>query len=146
MLLFLGFAMMMGNRTAAWNSGLTYGYPSYVLNLLFAGAGYLCFCLCAGEMSSALPFSGGAYGFVRASLGPYFGFLVACCEFVYCTCYTVLKILRIIAIPSMNGGVAESLATNIQTVIIVYGVTFAFNLVGGKPFYSVTTLLGSSSQ
>lgn len=50
--------MIMGNRTASWNGGLLDGYPSFVLNLLFSGAGFVCFSLCGGEMSSALPFSG----------------------------------------------------------------------------------------
>lgn len=134
--------MIMGNRTASWNGGLLYGYPSFVLNLLFSGIGYICFSLCVGEMSSALPFSGGAYGFVRAALGPYFGFLVACCEFVYCTCYSVLKVLRILIIPSLNGGQIANLSDNVHTVLIIFGVTLAVNLIGGKPFYSATTLLG----
>eukprot|EP01032_Pedospumella_encystans_P009646 gene9646-11338_t len=41
---------------------------------------YYCLVLCVAELSSALPFAGGAYGIARVTLGIYPGFLVAVCD------------------------------------------------------------------
>ncbi len=95
--------MILGNRSSGWNGGLLYGYDALAFNFLVSAAGYLALCLCMGEMASALPFSGGAYGFVRAVLGPYLGFMVACCEFVYCTTYTVIMVSRLLNLPTLYG-------------------------------------------
>eukprot|EP01040_Poterioochromonas_malhamensis_P001405 gene1405-biopygen183 len=73
--------MIMGNRSTGWNAGLSsHGIYALWFNLLFSASGFICLSLCMGEMSSALPFSGGVFGFVRAALGPFFGFMVASCN------------------------------------------------------------------
>ena len=88
--------MILGNRSTGWNSNInTYGLDILWFNLFFSGFGFVCLCLCMAEMSSALPFSGGIFGFVRAALGPYMGFLVACSEFVYCITTIELKVQRL---------------------------------------------------
>jgi ethanolamine permease len=125
--------MILGNRSALWNTGLSHGYPSLVFNLLYGGSGFLCLNLCMGEMSSALPFSGGIFGFVRATLGPFMGFLVACSEIVYCITTIVLRVQRLPV-----GSVSE----NTALVIVSLGICLAFNLVGGKPIFVITSLIG----
>lgn len=132
--------MMLGNRNGSWNAGLTYGYYTLLFNLLWAGSGYVCLCLCMGEMSSALPFSGGIFGFVRAALGPFNGFLVACCEFVYCTTYIVVKVQALIKIPQSLGYVSESLSPVL--ICCVYGFCLCMSLIGGKPVFVLTSMMG----
>lgn len=128
--------MIMGNRCAGWNGGLAFGLYPWLFNVLFAGFGYLCLCLCMAEMSSTLPFSGGIFGFVRAALGPYNGFLVACSEFIYCTTYLTLKVQRIITIPN------DEYMSNPVLICLIYGTCLVFSLIGGKPFFIFTSLLG----
>lgn len=130
---FKGFAMILGNRGALWNTGLVYGNSSLLLNLLYGGSGFLCLNLCMGEMSSALPFSGGIFGFVRATLGPFLGFLVACCEIVYCITTIVLRVQRL---PMGNN------STNAALIAASFAICLVFNLVGGKPVFMMTNLLG----
>lgn len=109
---------------------------------MFAASGYLALALCMGEMTSALPFSGGAYGFVRAALGPYLGFMVACCEFVYCTSYTVMKVSRLLAIPSMYGG-DDIHGTEWITIVIMFIICFIFSAGGGRLTFTLTNLTGA---
>eukprot|EP01033_Poteriospumella_lacustris_P017224 gene17224-12316_t len=64
-----------------WNTGLGVGViPFYLINI-FWSIGVTCMSLCLAEMASALPFTGGVYGFSRGLIGPYFGFLVGIFEF-----------------------------------------------------------------
>lgn len=125
----------MGNRSTSWNTALSQGYDTLVINFFVTFSGFFCLALCMGEMSSALPFSGGIFGFVRASLGPHWGFLVACCEFTYSTTMTATKVQRI-SNGSSGGGVDEG------GIIAIFAICLIFNLIGGKPIFIFTSLLG----
>lgn len=137
---FSAFAMILGNRSSGWNSGLVHGYYSLLFNLLFSGAGYFCLCLCMGEMCSALPFSGGIFGFVRAAIGPYNGFIVACCEFVYCMSYIAIKVQLMVSI------LTETEKTTILedqfAILGIFGFCLVMNLIGGKPIFLLTSFMG----
>eukprot|EP01040_Poterioochromonas_malhamensis_P012008 gene12008-biopygen2530 len=85
-------------------------------------------------MSSALPFSGGVFGFVRASLGPFFGFMVASCEFVLCIVGISLRALRFLS----DGGPSA----DVGGVIGIFGFCLLMNLMGGKPVFVLTSLIG----
>lgn len=43
----------------------------------------LCLLLCLSEISAAIPFSGGLFGYIRASLGPFLGFFVGVFELLH---------------------------------------------------------------
>eukprot|EP00599_Poterioochromonas_sp_BG-1_P001666 CAMPEP_0173149086 /NCGR_PEP_ID=MMETSP1105-20130129/10115_1 /TAXON_ID=2985 /ORGANISM="Ochromonas sp., Strain BG-1" /LENGTH=496 /DNA_ID=CAMNT_0014063883 /DNA_START=98 /DNA_END=1588 /DNA_ORIENTATION=+ len=125
----------MGNRSTGWNAGLsTHGIYALWFNLLFSASGFLCLCLCMGEMSSALPFSGGVFGFVRAALGPFFGFMVASCEFVLCIVGICLRALRFLS----DGGAGA----DVGGVIGIFALCLLMNLMGGKPVFVLTSLIG----
>jgi amino acid transporter len=55
-------ALTIGGQFYAWNVGLKAGVGSFVIAMLLVGTAYLCLDLCIAEMSSAVPFAGGAYG------------------------------------------------------------------------------------
>eukprot|EP00981_Chlorochromonas_danica_P000987 scaffold233_cov174-Ochromonas_danica.AAC.27 len=71
---------LLGNHIHYWNAGLPGGMVDFLIAGLVIGGCYLCLIMCLAEMTSALPFGGGLYGIVRVTLGPYVGFLTACCE------------------------------------------------------------------
>eukprot|EP00981_Chlorochromonas_danica_P013054 scaffold5744_cov179-Ochromonas_danica.AAC.1 len=76
----LGLALVSGSQFYSWNDGLSAGSMEYLLAVFVCGTAYFSTILCIAEMTSALPFGGGLYGIVRVTMGPYFGYLVACCE------------------------------------------------------------------
>ncbi len=95
------------------------------------------------EMISALPFSGGIFGFVRAAAGPYFGYVTAWFEIAFILTYIVIKVDQVIAL---------MIALNVFTVdfhpyavVIFYATSFVWNVVGGKPFWSLVCLLGAGT-
>eukprot|EP01038_Epipyxis_sp_PR26KG_P015292 gene15292-20599_t len=75
----LGVCTIMVGGLTFW-VGLTAGLWTFIFSLLFMGTGIICLGSCMSEMIGLFPFSGGAYGFVRVSLGNYVGFLIGCFE------------------------------------------------------------------
>ena len=76
----LGITVVIGGQYFSWNEGLTAGFGSYLIATLLVGSSYVCLCFCNAEITSALPFAGGAYGIARVSLGLYPGFIIGCLE------------------------------------------------------------------
>jgi amino acid transporter len=76
----LGITIVIGGQYFSWNAGLTAGVGTYTIALSLIAAAYICLCFCTSEITSALPFAGGAYGLARCSLGFYPGFLIGCSE------------------------------------------------------------------
>ncbi len=93
-----------------------------------------------GEMTSALPFSGGIFGFVRAATGPYYGFIVACVEILFCLAYQIIITYVCVSIPVYTGAVEDSYIPNL--IFIVYGFNLFINLLGNKPFWIIVNLAG----
>lgn len=76
----LGITVVIGGQYFSWNEGLEAGLGSYVVGTFLIASAYLSLCLCVSEVTSCLPFAGGAYGLARCTLGLYIGFIVGCCE------------------------------------------------------------------
>ncbi len=93
-----------------------------------------------GEMTSALPFSGGIFGFVRATTGPYYGFVVACYEVIFCLAYQIVILKFCILVPIVAGYVDETYTPTL--IYIIYGFNLFMNLLGGKPYWIVIALAG----
>lgn len=93
-----------------------------------------------GEMTSALPFSGGIFGFVRAATGPYYGFIVACLEVIFCLSYVIGVHQYCTVIPVTAGFIDISDMPNL--IGIFYGFNLFLNLLGGKPYWIIVCLAG----
>ena len=65
----LGITIVIGGQYFSWNNGLESGFGSFMISTLLMGFAYICLCLCTSELSSAIPFAGGAYGLARCTLG-----------------------------------------------------------------------------
>jgi ethanolamine permease len=74
----LGVSTAIGGHFYAWNVAFIAGFGSYVIAYFILLSGYAMLALCMAELSSALPFAGGAYGITRVTLGVIPGFLVGC--------------------------------------------------------------------
>lgn len=76
----LGITIVIGGQYFSWNAGYSAGFGSYLISTILIGLSYIFLCLGNAEISSALPFAGGAYGLARVALGMYPGFIVGCLE------------------------------------------------------------------
>lgn len=79
-LLILGVGAVIAGQYSGWNLGLAQGFGSMLVALLVIAFMYLLLCSSIGEMSAALPHTGGAYSFARTTLGPWGGFSTGLAE------------------------------------------------------------------
>lgn len=77
----LGVGAVISGHYSGWNLGLLAGgWGGFALAAVLVAVMYLCLVLCIAEMGAALPHTGGAYSFARASMGPWGGFVTGLCE------------------------------------------------------------------
>lgn len=136
----LGMMIVMGAHNNNWNVDLQQGFMTLITDLMIAGSGFLCLAFCLGEMSSALPFSGGIFGFVRAAGGPFYGYVIACLELLFNTAYNSALIVPLMTIPTYLH--EFSAASQLWMIGIVYGTILLILLIGGKPFWTLNTIIG----
>ncbi|RQM09991.1 hypothetical protein B5M09_009332 [Aphanomyces astaci] len=89
----LGITIVIGGQYFSWNAGLAAGVWSTLVSIVVTGTSYVCLVLCLAETVSGLPFSGGAFGLSRCSLGFYGGYVVGCCECLQYIVYTASSVL-----------------------------------------------------
>jgi ethanolamine permease len=77
----LGVGAVISGHYSGWNLGLMAGgWGGFALAAVAIAVMYLGLVFCIAEMGAALPHTGGAYSFARASLGPWGGFITGLCE------------------------------------------------------------------
>jgi len=77
----MGVGAVVAGEYSGWNIGLAQGgFGGMLLAALIIGFMYICLCCSIGEMSAALPHTGGAYSFSRTALGPWGGFTTGLAE------------------------------------------------------------------
>ena len=77
----LGVGAVISGHYSGWNLGLMAGgWGGLALAAVAIAVMYLGLVFCIAEMGAALPHTGGAYSFARASMGPWGGFITGLCE------------------------------------------------------------------
>ncbi len=77
----MGVGAVVAGEYSGWNIGLSQGgFGGMLAATLIIGFMYICLCASIGEMSAALPHTGGAYSFARTALGPWGGFTTGLAE------------------------------------------------------------------
>jgi len=136
----LGVGAVISGHYSGWNLGLMAGgWGGYALAALLIAVMYLGLVFCIAEMGAALPHTGGAYSFARASMGPWGGFVTGLCENV-----------EYVLTPAV---VASFLATYLTAVfetptawlpgywIAGYAVMLALNVYGVELSFKVTVII-----
>jgi amino acid transporter len=75
-IILMGIARIIVGFVTFWNTSVDMGYYQVIAATLYFGTAYVCISLCLAEMASALPFTGGLYGFVRGITKPSWGLYV----------------------------------------------------------------------
>ncbi|EQC29173.1 hypothetical protein SDRG_13046 [Saprolegnia diclina VS20] len=135
----LGITIVVGGQYFSWNAGLVAGFYSYLGATLLMGVAYCCMALCLAEISSALPFAGGAYGIARCSLGFYLGFMIGCCETLEYIAYVASSVLTLgdmltMLLPAL-GPARPALW------LLIYALALSLHLAGGAVFWRANRVL-----
>lgn len=77
----LGVAAVISGEFSGWNLGTaTAGFGGMAIAFAVVVVLYFCMLFSIGEMSAAMPHTGGAYSFARAAMGPWGGFVTGLAE------------------------------------------------------------------
>ena len=77
----LGIAAVISGDFSGWNVGLgTTGWGAMLIGTLLITVMFFTMIFSIGEMSAAMPHTGGAYSFSRAAMGPWGGFVTGFAE------------------------------------------------------------------
>lgn len=89
----LGITGIITQQIVSWNNAAEGSFKEFIASAIFPTIGYIILTCCVAEMASALPFSGGIYGFVRAFTTPVVGFFVAVFEMSFFTCAVRINVV-----------------------------------------------------
>lgn len=77
----IGIAAVISGDFAGWNVGLgTTGWGALLIGMIIITIMFFTMIFSIGEMSAAMPHTGGAYSFSRAAMGPWGGFVTGLAE------------------------------------------------------------------
>ncbi|ETW01733.1 hypothetical protein H310_06338 [Aphanomyces invadans] len=139
----LGITIVIGGQYFSWNAGLAAGTLSYGISVVLMGVAYLCLTLSMSEMTSMLPFAGGAYGLARCTLGYYVGFLMGCCEAIEYIMYVTCSVVQLGRMLTTRW--PDLAKWQFGVWFVVYAVACGGLLVGGKLFWRWNAVLALTS-
>ena len=135
----LGVGAVIAGDFFGWNFGLKEGgfggmlAALGVMTLLFAG---LCFSI--GEMSAALPHTGGAYSFARTAMGPWGGYLTGLAENME---YILTPTVIVVGMGGYLGAVFRTPVTwEPFWWLLCYIIFVAFNVAGVEISFRVSLI------
>jgi|GEM_PF-788453 len=136
----LGVGAVISGHYSGWNLGLLAGgWGGFVLAAAIVAVMYLCLVLCIAEMGAALPHTGGAYSFARASMGPWGGFLTGLCENVE---YVLTPAVVVSFLATYLAAVFETPTAWLPLYwISCYAVFIALNVWGVELSFQVTVVV-----
>ena len=139
----LGVTLVVGGDYFSWNVGLTAGFGSFVIAALLMGFAYICLCLSVSELSSALPFAGGAYGLARCTMGFFPGFLIGASETIEYVFYVAVSVNALTGmISSLNSGL---IGYEPLVWFLIYFSICLIYIYGGKWFWRFNFFLAAIS-
>jgi ethanolamine permease len=129
----LGVSIVIPGEFSGWNYGLLAGgFGGLLVATLIIVVMYLCLCFSLAEMSAAMPFAGGGYGFARCALGPLGGYLAGLAqniEFILTAAAVVVSVgeaANALLVHLFGSALPEPLlwaaAYLVFTVVNIYGI------------------------
>ena len=140
----LGVGAVVSGHYSGWNLGLLAGgWGGYALAACIIAVMYLGLVYCIAEMAAALPHTGGAYSFARASMGPWGGFVTGLCENVE---YVLTPAVIVSFLATYLAAVFETPPAWLPAYwIAAYVVFVALNVLGVELSFRVTVVITLAS-
>jgi len=140
----LGVGAVISGHYSGWNLGLQAGgWGGYALAACLIAVMYLGLVFCIAEMASALPHTGGAYSFARASMGPWGGFVTGLCENVE---YVLTPAVIVSFLATYLAAVFETPPAWLPAYWLAgYAVFVALNVRGVELSFNVTVVVTLAS-
>lgn len=130
----IGVAAVVSGNFSGWNLGLAQaGWGGFLVAVLVVTAMYWAMLSSIGEMSAAMPHTGGAYSFARAAMGPWGGFATGLAE-------TIEYVATTAVIVYFSAGYADSITSELFGLslpvwvwwLLLYAAFLALNTAGAE--------------
>jgi ethanolamine permease len=101
---------------------------------------YVMLALCFAELTSVVPFAGGSFGFCRAALGPFWGFLVGASEVLE----NIMKVVVCLYLLSSACTMVFETKAHLTPIwmLICYLLLLGIHVRGGSLFWNTVIILG----
>ncbi|WP_129786203.1 amino acid permease [Promicromonospora panici] len=130
----IGIAAVISGQFSGWNVGLgTTGWVPMLIAMVFVTIMYFTMIFSIGEMSAAMPHTGGAYSFARAAMGPWGGFVTGFAETIeyVVTTAVVVWFSGVYADSALNAFTGQSLPPWVWWIVL-YVAFVAINALGAS--------------
>nr|WP_240894938.1 amino acid permease [Kineococcus siccus] len=130
----IGVAAVISGDFSGWNYGISSaGWGGFVIAVVLVTVMYVAMLCSIGEMSAAMPHTGGAYSFARAAMGPWGGFVTGMAE-------TIEYVATTAVVVYFSASYADGITSELFGVslppwlwwVLLYGVFLALNIVGAE--------------
>lgn len=138
----LAVTAVLGGDFYAWNRGFQYGLGPFAVSSVLVTIVFVTLVFSVSELSSALPFSGGSYGFVRATLGKYLGLLAGLAEsmgYILSVAATMMTVAQMVTYATNADAKWE-----ILWVLIAYCIAVGLHIAGGSIMWKSMIVLAIS--
>jgi ethanolamine permease len=123
----------------SWNAGLIAGWGTFFVASCLTCLAYWLLTCCLSEMASALPFSGGSYGFARATMGKLPGMLVGLAESLEYILTTAVNMLILGQLCSSLFG--TNVYLEVLWIAIAYVISVGLHIYGGRTYWNFTLVI-----
>jgi ethanolamine permease len=130
----LGVAAVISGDFSGWNFGIGgAGWGGFLIATVIVTLMYVAMIASIGEMSAAMPHTGGAYSFARSAMGPWGGFVTGLAE-------TIEYVATTAVIVYFSGQYADSITDTLFGLsmpawvwwVILYAVFLLLNIAGAE--------------
>ncbi|KAF1327290.1 putative transporter, partial [Globisporangium splendens] len=139
----LGITIVIGGQYFSWNAGLAAGLYSYLIAYFLVASAYITLCCCTSEITGALPFTGGAYGLSRCTLGFFPGFIIGCCEALEYIAYVAASVVSLTQMIIQAAPILAGLEPAIA--LVFYLSALCLHIRGDRAFWVSNVVIGSLS-
>lgn len=120
------------------------GLGEMLLSNLLVGLMYVLLAMCFAELTSIVAFAGGSFGYCRAALGPFWGFMVGASEMFENFLYVVVTVMAIGSACTVVFGVDRMYEP--IWYLISYGIITGVHLRGGLLFWHGVIVSGITTM
>jgi ethanolamine permease len=131
----IGIAAVISGQFSGWNVGLgTTGWVPMLVAMVLVTVMYFTMIFSIGEMSAAMPHTGGAYSFARAAMGPWGGFVTGLAETIeyVVTTAVIVWFSGVYADAALSAFMGYSLLPQWVWWIVLYVAFVAINALGAS--------------
>lgn len=132
--------ILLATYTTMDYAGATEGLKKLFLGHALVGLMYVLLAVCFAELTSVVPFVGGSFGFCRAALGPFWGFMVGASEVLE----NIMKVVVCVFLISLASTSVFETKESLQLlwIFLCYLSLLAIHLRGGPVFWAAVIILG----